>query len=678
LNRGEITKFLLSVWTKQCKPGEYVFLCTKNPQDKKSWRDHSLKYQDRGQLRTELRQFFSQYSPNSYDIYWCPLPFNKAKRDKNAVPRSKFLWQDLDYADPKKFDRKLFPTMYWESSPGRYHGLWEMDKIHKIEKVEALNRDLAYHVEADHGGWDLTQVLRIPGTKNHKYKNKPEVKLTHSHGEIYPFKKLRSMVKEAEIKKPLEVITSQLEEGDPKEILSRYSGKLPRDLLSTLTQREVPVGKRSEMLWHLENRLYECGMTPNEIFTVIKYSAWNKFRGRRDEDERLQSELSKIITDTVHKSQEEPKDLALNSNLKIQSYHEVMSSINTYPGWLVEGFWARRSHGIVAGEPKSFKSTFTMDLAVSVASGEPFLGKYPVVEPGPVVIIQNENTDWLMQDKIAKIIANRGLSGKVKKVNDRLYEIMFPRNIPLYMMNQQGYLLNNPEHQEALIKTIKELKPVLVIFDPLYLMFDGDVNSAKDLNPILQWLLKVKNELKTGVMLIHHYNKGGGSNTWRGGQRMLGSTTLHGWIESAWYLQVNQPEDGDDAEVDKVSNRPASVLLDREFRTAGHFPKIELKLIMGELGNPVYNVEADVYKDPEKVSSEGKRVTVESVAADIINVMQSRKPGLIKWDELGEYIGVKNRKMVSEGAALAAQTESELRVTKPGLRKSPEKQNSQK
>jgi hypothetical protein len=669
----EPISFLLSIWSKQCKPGEYVFICTKDPKDKKSWRDHAIQYKGRSQTRKELKRVFSSFNSKKYDMYFCPLPFKNPKRDKDAVTRSKFLWQDLDYADPKKFSKSLFPSMYWESSPGRYHGLWELDKIPHIDKVETLNRDLAYHVDADHGGWDKTQVLRIPGTHNLKYDNKPRVKLVHSHGEIYKFKDLRSRVKEHEVKKDIE-ITSNLEEGDPKEILDRYSSKLPRDLLATLTQNTVPVGKRSEMLWHLENRLYEYGMTPNEIFTVIKNSAWNKFKGRRDEDERLQSELNKIITDTVRKAQEEPKELSiLNSSLKLQNYHEVMSSINTYPGWLVEGFWARRSHGIVAGEPKSFKSTFTMDLAVSVASGQPFLGKYPVAEPGPVILIQNENTDWLMQDKVSKVIANRGLAGNVKLLGGREFEISFPRNIPLYMMNQQGYLLNNPEHQQILESVIKEIKPVLVIFDPLYLMFDGDVNSAKDLNPVLNWLLKIKNELKTGVQLIHHYNKGGSKDTWRGGQRMLGSTTLHGWIESAWYLQVNQPEDGDDAQVDKVSNRPASIFLDREFRTAGHFPKIELKLVMGELGSSVYNVEAEVYKDPGKVDVTGKRINPENVSEDILKLMESRKPGVIRWDELSEHVGVVNKKVVKEAASIAASMDNQLKVMNQGLRKLPNK-----
>lgn len=662
-------KFLISVWAKHTKPGEYVFISTRDPKSKK-WRDHAIQYRGRTGLRKELTKLFKQYNPEKYDLYWCPLPYKQPKRGKKGVPRTKFLWQDLDEADPKDFDKALFPTIYWESSPGRYHGLWQLEDYGDITEVEKLNRDLAHQIGADKSGWDLGQVLRIPGTRNHKYDHKPLVKLKHNHGEIYDYSRIRSIVKEVKNLESLH-IESRLEEKDPQEVLNEHASKLPRDLLTTLMQREVPVGKRSDMLWNLEHRLYEHGLTPDEIFTLIKYSAWNKYKGRHDEDERLQTEISKVISQAVQgvqKEDEPEKRLELEgTELEIETYSEMMSNISSYPGWLVEGFWARRSHGIVAGEPKSFKSTFTLDLAVSVASGEPFLGKYPVDEPGPVLIIQNENNDWLMKDKTEKIITNRRLVGKVKRKGDRLFQIDFPRNIPLYFINQKGYLLNNPEHQEALEKIVKEIKPVLVILDPLYLMFDGDVNSAKELNPILNWLLKLKTDYKTGVMVIHHYNKGGGAGSGRPGQRMLGSTTLHGWIESAWYLQVNPAEISENDEVNKVSEEPQSVIMTREFRTAGSYPQIELKIKMGKFGEPVYQVGVDIYTgEDDGVQVKNTRPDPETLSSEIIKLMGSRT-GAVDWTEIKEHTGVKDMKLIREAAELAIISDPTLEMGKKGL-----------
>lgn len=637
MNTRQIIRFLEGIWKNQSKPGEYVFISTNNPKKSRSWVDHPIKCGR--ELRPQIRDILTRHNPKTYDLYWCPLPFTQNKRAKEFVTRSKYLWQDLDHADPKKYP-ELLPTIYWESSPKRFHGLWELDKIHDLDKVENLNRDLAYHIGADKGGWDLTQVLRIPGTRNHKYKDKPKVTLRKEDGVPYKLGRLRKQVPET---KMIDLTTvSKLEEGNPQKILQEWATRLPRELLQTLVQKEVPVGERSDKLWYLQNKLYEIGMSPSEIYTLIKNSAWNKYQGRHDEEERLQAEMEKVISQaieqTIPKEDQGSKKLSeitleTGATLKIESYAEVMGKINTYPGWLVEGFWMRRSHGIVAGEPKAFKSTYVMDLALSVASGRPFLGEHKVLEPGPVIYIQNENADWIIKDKHEKMITSRGLTGKVKVSGPKKLKITFPQDLPLYFINQQGFQLNNAEHQEILEKLIEDIEPVLVIFDPLYLMFDGDVNSARELNPVLNWMLHIKNHYRTGVIAIHHYNKGGGSGTWRGGQRMLGSTTLHGWIESAWYLHRDEPEEDLDANKVEQSNLPSKVILDREFRNAGQYPKLELSVLMGGLGNPLYEVSSQVYtegspgtknKTPEELVSMVDE-SVKTAAGDAVTMSQLEK-----------------------------------------------------
>jgi hypothetical protein len=669
MKTGDIISFLNGIWKNQCNKGEYVFIATRDPKNPRSWKDHPLQFGPN--LRSQLRDVLRQYSSDKYDLYWCPLPFSGPKRDKELVKRSNYLWQDLDYANPKDFPN-LKPTIYWESSPDRFHGLWQLDQVYDISQVENLNRDLAYHVGADKGGWDLTQVLRIPGTRNHKYKEKPEVEFRLQDGKPYQLKNLRKSI--PEIKRVEIDSIGKLQEGDPKSILKEWSPKLSKKILSMLLIETAPVGERSDKIWFIENKLYEAGMTPEEIFTLIKNSAWNKYRGRHDEDERLQSEMEKIISQTVDKAQNPDKsrlsdiDLSeIGQSLLIESYQDVMGKMNSYPGWLVEGFWARRSHGIVAGEPKSFKSTYVVDLMLAVASGEPFLGKYPVLEPGPVIYVQNENADWIIKDKIQKVIANRNLAGSYRRKGNRKIEIKFPKDLPFHFINQQGYQLDDPTHQAILEELVKQIKPVLVVFDPLYLMFSGDVNSAKDLNPVLQWMLHLKNTYKTGVIAIHHYNKGGSGN-WRGGQRMLGSTTLHGWIESAWYLQRNEPEEDDEAEISKQSNKPSKVILDREFRNGGQFPKLELSLLMGEVGNPVYKVDTEVYKEEGKKGNERRKKTPDELANEILEIVNQSSFDIVSWDKIKDITGVGD-KMIQSAVDIMLTANPHLQRVKLGIKK---------
>lgn len=267
----------------------------------------------------------------------------------------------------------------------------------------------------------------------------------------------------------------------------------------------------------------------------------------------------------------------------------------------------RHSHGIVAGEPKSFKSTLALDLAFAVATGEKFLGQFEVEMSGPVLIVQNENADWIMRDRLEKLAAARGQVGKVTN-GGRYLEVEWPPEPPLYFVNQQGFSFSDTQQKQRIVELIERIKPVLVIFDPLYLMFDGEINSAKELNPVLNWLLQLKRDYNVSIMVIHHYNKGGEQK--RGGQRMLGSTTLHGWIESAWYMRVNgdeETEDDDQSHVNTASAE-ASVVLEREFRGAGLYPRIDVNLKLGGFGDPVYLTDALLHVGPKKAEDNDEEI----------------------------------------------------------------------
>lgn len=589
--------FLMAVWNHTAKQGDFLFLSTKDSKTGK-WKDHPFVLV-RG-IRGKLREFFKKYPASRYDLYFCPLSFNQRRRVKSVVNDINILWSDIDEGKPK-----IKPTVLWESSPGRLQALWFLrGKSLEPGSAESLNKSLSYYNGADKGGWDITQVLRIPGTRNHKYRAQPEVTITEIDTErLYSAGKLRRRMGTKE-EKSREEITPQT--ASHEEILSKYRRSIPPRIKRLLAQKHVDVGKRSDIIWYIENKLNEVGLSPNEIITLIKHSAWNKYKDRSDEDERLRKELEKIIeSDTErHDMDEEEVDEQLFQGFTIESYSDVMSRIDSYPGWMVQDIWMNRSHGIVAGEPKSFKSTLALDLAVSVASGRPFLGEYEIVHSGPVLYIQNENARWIMKDRMGKISAHRGLLGKVHEINGKKIKVEWSPDIPLFMVNQQSFLLSDPMHQKLLVKMIEEIKPVMIILDPLYLMFDGDVNSARELNPVLSWLLEIRYEYDCGVMLIHHYNKGNNSNSGgpatRGGQRMLGSTTLHGWIESAWYVQTTDTKHED--------NAMSTIHFDREYRGAGMFGKLDVTLSIGEIGSADYEVDVQFHKEVTvKEKGDGKK-----------------------------------------------------------------------
>lgn len=584
--------FLHQVWGKVCEPGDYVFLSIKKPR----WKDFYFKYDS--SIKGKVRDWLRQHDAKEMDVYFCPLPFSQPERLAKFVKPVNLLWSDVDDGDPKK----LRPTVLWESSPGRHHALWFIKERMHADDAAQLNRSLTYHLGADKGGWDLSQVLRVPGTFNHKYKSLPKVKLLH-----WDKKELNHKVIARKVKHSLTKVIKEDEfSGDAADILKHYP--LSSRVLSLL-HGPAEEGRRSDVLWYLENKLNEAGMSPEEIIAVVKDTEWNKYAGRHDEDSRLRTELNKVIEKKIDTPQPKVKKMAPVEGLKIESFGDVMSNLQSSPGWSIPGFWMKQSHGIVAGEPKSFKSTLVMDMALSVASGAPFLGKYPVEETGKVLYIQNENAHWIMKDRFEKMLANKGLVGKVHRSKDKL-NVEFPPEVPFYMINQQSFMLSDPDHQEYLEETIKEMRPELIVLDPLYLMFGGDIASAQELMPLLQWLLYLKNTYKCGIIVIHHYNKS--SEGKRGGQRMLGSTTLHGWIESAWYLSTIPVDEGEEAEV----------TMEREFRGAGLHHKLDIRINMGEMGVPTYSAEV---VDHIPQSSPGKRANPDTMINDLSSVIGTRR-----------------------------------------------------
>ncbi len=68
--------------------------------------------------------------------------------------------------------------------------------------------------------------------------------------------------------------------------------------------------------------------------------------------------------------------------------------------WLVEGLWEEEGVGILGGAPKSCKSWLALDVAFSVATGTPALGKYEVKTPGPVLIFAAEDQPQRVRSRL--------------------------------------------------------------------------------------------------------------------------------------------------------------------------------------------------------------------------------------------------------------------------------------
>lgn len=530
---------------------------------------------------------------NDRDQYYCPNLFSETERRKEYVLPLRWLYADLDSVNPKKVS--LTPTLAVRSSPGRYQALWALKRPISPEKHEEVNRALTYAVGADRGGWDLTQVLRIPGTRNYKYPSRTRVQLAwHNHDSgPYNLKQIRTYLdgvadnQGTSGQAPVPDLILPAESA--KELRRRYRDRFDARCKELLGYQEIPEDTgpegRSGRLWELECLLLESGLEPEEVWVVCKDSVWNKFEGRHDGDLQLWREIQKanLHIGTQRSMVETTDNGSVRLRPRLLTYSDLLSSGVREPEWLVEDWWTLSSHGVIAGLPKSYKSLVTLDLGVSVSSETRFLGQYPVNPKGcgPVLVVQQENSLPLLRDRLYKISHNRGLqTGSAGIEGDNTLVFKLPPAIPLMFYNDFAFDMTMHDDREAIEEIIRNEGIKMVIFDPLYLMIGGaDENSAQEMRPILSWLLRIRNLYNCAVVVVHHWGKGSVSRGGRGvgGTRLLGSTTIYGWLEAALYLEAYHQADNS-----------IRVTVEREFRERLSPPPGGYTLNMGDIGDTAY------------------------------------------------------------------------------------------
>lgn len=186
--------------------------------------------------------------------------------------------------------------------------------------------------------------------------------------------------------------------------------------------------------------------------------------------------------------------------------------------WLIEGLWANEAVGCIGGTPKAGKTWLALEMALAVASGQPCLGRFPVKNPGPVILFCAEDGPRAVQERVAGLAKARGID--------------FAR-LAVGWIDAATIWLDDPKHQKRLALTVAAMKPRLLVLDPLVRLHRGDENSASDIANVLGYLRGLQREHHVAIVLVHHVRKSGASEP---GQALRGSGDLHAWGDSNAYL----------------------------------------------------------------------------------------------------------------------------------------------
>lgn len=528
------------------------------------------------------------------ELYFTPNRFLQESRVRQAVAEETTLWADLDEVDPiTDIDTGMSPSIAWESSPGRFQAIWLMDSMYiGASEGNGPNHRLTAAIGADKSGWDTTQLLRVPGRPNHKPKYRaandgepvPGRLLWARANKIYGWQKFIDLPEaQAFDLSGEDVEESDLDGIDRHEVWARVRLKCSHTVRQYMAMRSRDITKefdRSEVLWQIERDLADAGCTIHEIIAVVRATAWNKHAGRSNELVQLRSEAIKAKQIAAQDEEEGTPLEAADNGLRPKTpiwLSTVIENPIPRPHWLVHNIWAKGTCGFIAAEPKSYKSYFALDMAVSIATGTPFLNDPQFgTREAPVLYLQEEDALPLVMYRLAQILEKkapdrfwhgqleRGVSSPhttgvgASADEPELFWVPPTSPVPVALHVRTGFVASDPAWQGWLADFVDEHKFSLVIIDTLGTTL-GDLSVTDDrLYPrVLNPLKEISNATRCGIAIVHHNRKSSDDKA-RRGQMMSGSGSFHAWVESALYLHKGE----------HVSGKPATIFVERENKLA--------------------------------------------------------------------------------------------------------------
>ncbi len=206
------------------------------------------------------------------------------------------------------------------------------------------------------------------------------------------------------------------------------------------------------------------------------------------------------------------------STLPVVRAAELESDAGNKP-WLIERLWSIHAVGFISGPPKSFKTWTVLEMAVSVASGTPCFGTFPVHRSGPVLLYTAEDPMPALRLRLESLARNHGID--LEQVDIRV-------------IRADSLRLDRPGDREKLAATVDLHRPALLILDPLVRLHALDENQAGPMAELLGHIRALQRSSGIAIAIVHHSRKNG---THSAGQSMRGSSDLYAFVDSLVSLQ---------------------------------------------------------------------------------------------------------------------------------------------
>jgi len=236
--------------------------------------------------------------------------------------------------------------------------------------------------------------------------------------------------------------------------------------------------------------------------------------------------------------------------------------------WLVQELWGESAVGVIGGAPKCSKTWLALDLALSVATGTPCLGKYAVPQAGPVLVYLAEDALSVVRERVEGMARHRGVEVDA---------------VEIHVITAPTLQLDRGPHRQRLMETAKRIRPRLLLLDPLVRLHGVDENYATAVAELLAYFRSLQRKLDLSVVLVHHTRKNAAGGV-AAGQGLRGSSDLHAFGDSNLYLRRSRER----------------LVLSNEHRAAPASPPVYLELVATDSETTHLTVVAELHVDQRR------------------------------------------------------------------------------
>jgi hypothetical protein len=212
--------------------------------------------------------------------------------------------------------------------------------------------------------------------------------------------------------------------------------------------------------------------------------------------------------------------------------------------FLVEGLIVDRAIVGGVGKWKTMKSYTLLDVSIAVATGWPAFGAFAIPQPGPVFFCNEESGRKALRRRLEALCRGRAIDPE--ELRGRLNVAANAR----IRLDDRGY-------QDELVAMGREIRPRLIVFDPLARMKapSRDENAQREMAEVVEFLRHLRDEADSAVAFVHH--------TGHQGEQMRGTSDL----ESVWETRLTWKRTGQEPVVKLAAeHREAEATAEFEYR----------------------------------------------------------------------------------------------------------------